>query len=173
MKEIILAAIANALSSPTQGPGYFSRPKGSYIPWLRALGEGEGAAAAAMLRGLAADLLFVEVTEEARAMGVSFGACRYFRSEITGGGGKEACALLSELSADELASVRVKPGHHGGVELVAESLPLRETDILHIIVGDGNNPHEAPTLETATVFTWYPGRLTPSVKLGDATVKIG
>lgn len=172
-KELIIAALANAVNSPKQGKAYFARPRGSYITWLRSQGPDEGAAAVQMLRGLALDGVFVDVTDEARAMGVSFGACRYFRSPITGEGGREACALLSELTPDELAQVRVKPGHHGGPELVAETLPLRDTDILHIIVGNAGNPHEPPTPETATIFTWYPGRLTPSVKLSDATVKLG
>lgn len=172
-KELIIAALANAVNSPKQGKGYFARPRGSHITWLRSQGPDEGGAAVQMLRGLALDGVFEDVTESARAMGTAFGACRYFRAPITGTGGKEACALLSELTPDELAAVRVKPGHHGGPELVAESLPLRDTDILHVIVGNSANPHEAPTPETATVFTWYPGRLTASVKLSDATVKLG
>jgi hypothetical protein len=126
-----------------------------------------------MLKGLAADGVFVEVTEEAHSNGISFGKCRYFRAPITGAGGKEACALLNELTEEELKSVRVKIGHHKELELVAENIPVRDTNVLHIIVGNGKDPGLEVSPENATVYTWYPGRLATRAGLSRTVVKLG
>lgn len=168
---IVKTAIRNTLASPKQGAAYFARPRGSYIAALRGLGDKghEGAVAAALL----ASHTFVEVTDEARLSGVSFHACRYFRADlIPGGEAFEACALLSELSEAELEHVRVRAGHHGALELVADSLPMRPTNVLHIVIGTAADPSQEPG-EDAVVFTWYPGRLTATVNIAAATVKLG
>jgi hypothetical protein len=171
-QTLILAALRNALNSPAQGPDYFKRPRGSYVPAFRKAGEGEGKMAFLCLQGDAERGAFEEVTEEARKLGCAFGRCRYFRCTLKLEA-FEAVTLLSELFDDELDLIRVKRGSHGNFELCAESLPLRPTNVAHIVIGDGNNPHAEPTETTATVFTWYPGRLTPNTDLKSATVKLG
>jgi len=165
---LILSAVNATLSS--KGADYFRRPRGSFIPSLREAGD-EGVATS----GFLLTQKWVEVTEEVRGMGAAFGQCRYFRAEI-GVPAHEAACLVSELTPEELAEVRLRPGHHGGVELVAETLPLRSTNVVHLIVGHKDGP-SLPVYdddaEGAVVYTWYPGRITPSVKVSDATVKLG
>ena len=181
--QLILAAIQNALASPDQGPAYFARPHGSYIVGLRKIGQSydaktEGRAAAEWLMQIAAAGAFQEVTDEAAKMGVTFGKCRYFCASTNAVAAdfdqraKEAITLLSDLQKEQYGQVHVRAGNHGEPELVSDSLPVRTTDVLHVVVGNGENPQEAPNASTATVFTWYPGRLTPFVKLANATVKL-
>lgn len=163
------------MSAPDMGAKHFRRTTGSRILWLA---EDGGAGAAGMLSELIRDKLAEDVTEEARAIGVAFGECRYFRVPLSAGA-VEAVALLSELSDEELASVKLAPAAHKAkdgsrrVEFVAASLPTRPTSIAHIIVGHATDAFTAPDEKTAVVYTWYPGRLTANVALDAATVKLG
>jgi hypothetical protein len=131
------------------GENHFNRPAGSFLT-IEA-GARIGGANAALLLG---SLDYQDVTEEAKALGVAFGTCRYYRAEIPSAlQGFEACSLLSELTDDQLARVRCVRGHHGTVEhQIAGEAPV-PTAVLHVIVGE----HEGNTV----VYTWYPGRLTP------------
>jgi len=156
--ELVLRAIDNTLASPKQGAAYFRRPAGSFISHLAALpADEEGPRAAGVLRELARDGQYVEVTEDVRKSGASFGACRYFR--VDGVAGVEAACLLSDLSEDELDLVRARKGHHQP-ELVAPGVPARAVNFLHVCVGSPN-PGDEPTAETAVVYFWAPGRVLP------------
>ena len=185
--KIIKSAIKNTMGAPKQGPAYFERPRGSYIPAIRK----DGTRAAEFLSDL--------VYSEADPGSAGFGACRYFRAD--GVPGVEAIAQVKDLHDGELAQVRVfeHAGNHreGGDnsgslvrELVAPALPEREVDFLHVCVGNPSNPFEEPTEETAVVFMWAPGKLTPKVdipedagewtlarhfreRIPEATVKLG
>ena len=172
--EIIREAIATALTADSQGPRYFQRPAGSYIPWLRELGDGEGEAAAKMLLGMAADGIFEEVTSSVQMSGVSFGLCRYFRAPITGGAiGKMAVVRVDELTDDELASVREGRGHHGNRELVSSShVPLRDTDELTIVIGNVDNAHLPIMPGKVTMYTWHPGPPASAGMAGNVPVKL-
>lgn len=169
--EIILTAINNAVASPEQGPAYFCRPRGSYIPALRA-SDDEALAALSFLRGLATSGRFVEVTDLVRAEGGAFGACRYFRAEDAADG-IEAAVPLGELFDDELALVRVVRGAHGDLELVAPSVKPKPTSSVTIVVGNGANPKEEADGGTLTVFTWFPGRTFPPALLESKAAKLG
>lgn len=165
--QIILAGIKNALGNPEQGPSYFERPAGSTL-----VGEGLdtsiGVDVASFLKRLAEGGDFSEVTDEVREMGSAFGQCRYFRAQIPEGlTGQEGVAQVKDLTDEELARVALVDGQHQK-ELQLSGQEPRPTNVLHIIVGNGGNPMEAPNDETATVFTWYPGRITPKVDLPES-----
>ena len=139
------------------------------------MGGADGDAVAAFLRRRSyyypGELGWEDVTAEVKAAGSAFGRCRYYRAHLFGEvKGLERIALLSELAEEDLANVRVVKGHHGGLELQLPGGASRETDVIHVILG---NPEDA-ALEPgpfSLVYTWYPGRVTPAVKLGSATVK--
>lgn len=164
--NIIVRALQATLSNPDQGEDYFSRPAGSSV---ERLDTQNGLDVAKWLESLD----WQDVTDEATKLGVRFGGCRYFRAPVPEGyTGLEGVALLEELTDAELAQVKVVKGHHGQLELQLEGLAPRPTPVVHIIVGSiADFPNGKVTDETAGVVTWYPGRLTPPVDLGKATVK--
>ena len=164
--SFVLDAIGNTLSTPSMGTEYFRRPAGSYVPWFRSEGQMEGARTAGVLRELARDAVFTDVTADVQKAGASFGACRYFRAPLKGG--MEAACLLSDLTEDQLALVRARKGHHQP-ELVAPGVPVREVDFVHVCVGAPEGPGSEPDERTAVVYFWAPGRVLPpglTVKLG-------
>ena len=169
IRSLILAAIANTIRNPEQGEKYFERPAGSFVPWLRAEGAGEGARAAGVLKELARDNCYTDVSEDVRKGGNGFGQCRYFRAPITGA--LEAACLLSEIDPADLAEVRVVKGQHG-VELQIPSLKPRPTDHFHVCVG-APDPFAEPTVENAIVYFWAPGRVLPRFDPKATTVKLG
>jgi hypothetical protein len=122
-----------------------------------------------VLRELARDGVYEDVTEEIRASGNGFGLCRYYRAAFDG---MEAACLLSELSDEQLASVRVVRGAHG-IELQAPGLQARPTDHLHVCVGNAADPFVEPNETTAVVYFWAPGRVLPRTNAGAITVKLG
>ena len=160
----LAVALCNTLAA--KGAGHFARPAGSN---LTGIDTGNGEAVYAFLLGLTAK--FEEVTDAAKASGAAWGGCRYFRATLPEGVlGLERIALLSELDDADLARVRVVKGHHGGLELQLPGGIARETDLVHMIVGDPTDGRWPPGHD-AVVYTWYPGRLTPPVVIGGATVK--
>lgn len=166
VSSFVLDAIGNTLTNPACGVAFFRRPAGSHVPWLRAFGRDEGAHTVGVLRELARDGVFEDVTNEIRKTGASCGACRYFRAPLKGG--VEAACLLTDLTEDELALVRARKGHHQP-ELVAPGVPVREVDVIHLCVGDPEGPGSEPDHRTAVVYFWAPGRVLPpalTVKLG-------
>jgi hypothetical protein len=70
----------------------------------------------------------------------------------------EAVAQLSDLTEDELKETWIRKGPHG-LELVLPGKPREVNTMIAIVDNDG-------------LVTWYPGRLTPSVDLASATVKL-
>jgi hypothetical protein len=172
---LILAAIAATLKS--EGASYFERPAGSAVEYELPDGSRRGESlsgdnAATLLQGIADDGGWTEVTDEANASGVAFGACRYFRAAVPAGfAAFEAVALVEELTEEELTRVRVVKGHHG-FELQDDGIEPRPTEQIHVCVGDPQDPDLAPTAEHVAVFMWYPGRLTAAVALAGATVKL-
>ena len=183
--SFILRALTNTLAAPGQGAKYFARPHGSYISFLRdvrlqaedlggALGENpdplgaEGERAYNLLKEVARDKAWTEVTDYAKEVGAAFGQCRYFRAPAPEGS-FEGVALLSELTDAELASVKVQLSGHGQDrgELVSTVISPRETRQMHLalgaVVGGKPAPFTEPTEETAVVYSWYPGRLTAQV----------
>ena len=166
----VAAAIGRTIEA--KGVGHFSRPAGST---LTGLDVSDGEAVVGFLRRRSyyfpGELGWEDVTAEVKAAGAALGRCRYYRAHLFGEvKGLERIALLSELGAEDLANVRVVKGHHGGFELQLPGGEPRETDVVHIILG---NPDDA-ALEPgpfSLVYTWYPGRVTPAVPLAKATVK--
>lgn len=135
-------------------PNRLRRPAGSTLDGVDVQ---DGEAVQTFLAGLA----WEDVTKEIREMGAAFGACTYFRAGLTDGvSGWEGVALLSELSDEVIALVRVQRGHHGNLELVLPGLQPRPTNLVHLI-----------RAEDGTVITWFPGRITEVVALEGATVK--
>ena len=169
IRSLVLAAIDNTIRNPEQGAKYFRRPAGSFVPWLREEGEGEGARTAGVLRELARDNCYIDVSEDVRKGGNGFGRCLYFRAPITGA--LEAACLLSELSDEALAEVRVVRGAHG-FELQAPGVAARPTDHLHVCVG-APDPFAEPTVENVIVYFWAPGRVLPRFDAKSTTVKLG
>lgn len=169
MNNLVIKAVVNTLNAADQGPKYFERPAGSFVPWLRALGPEEGTRTAGVLKELARDGVFTDVTDAIREVGASFGLCRYYRAAFAG---MEAACLLSDLSDEQLASVRVVKGAHG-IELQAPGLQVRPTDHLHVCVGNAADPFVEPNETTAVVYFWAPGRVLPRTNAGAITVKLG
>lgn len=167
MFKLILKAIDNTITA--EGADYFKRPSGSYVPWLRADAD-EGSRAAGVLRELARDGVYEDVTEEVRRGGNAFGCCRYYKAPIEGG--VEAACLLSDLDDAQLALVRVGKGQHG-IELQAPSLEARPTDHFHLCVGSAVGPFAEPDETTAQVYFWAPGRVLPRFDGKATTVKLG
>jgi len=150
-----LVAAATATAVATKGADYLMRTAGSRVPSLTT-----GEESVAFLDAL----VVADVTEEAVALGASFGACRYFRGSVPLRlGAVEAIALVDDLDDNGLAAVRLRRGRHG-IEMVS-AMPMRPTTEVHIIVGHNEDPAVEPTVETAMCYTWYPGRLTASVRL--------
>ena len=166
MSASSLVQLATARTLDTKGAAYFARPAGSSVDGLN-VADGEAVV----------DFLlsheWEDVTEEAAALGVRFGACRYFRAQISGDyTGQEGIALLSEISDEDLKNVRVVRGHHGNLELQLPGQSPRPTRVIHLIVGSYESfPDGEVTDASAGVVTWYPGRLTAPVGLDKATVK--
>ena len=158
-----------ANTAATKGEAHFARPAGSSLVGVNTM---DGEAVYAFLLEAALTGGFEEVTEEARATGCAFGRCRYFRATLPEGViGLERIALLSELDEADLARVRVVKGHHGGLELQLPGGVARETRVVHVLVGDPASATNEVADDTAIVYTWYPGRLTPPVVIAGATVK--
>jgi hypothetical protein len=169
MTDIILSAIIATLGD--KGASYFQRPAGSTV---EGLDPNDGDAAATWLKSLD----WSDVTEEVRANGAGFGACRYYRAYMPDGfTGREGAIQAKTLAGNELERVRLQHGHHGNLELIMlGEWKLPETGVVHILVADtaswgDNGPTEEPTIDTARVVTWYPGRVLPVVALENATVK--
>ena len=106
-------------------------------------------------------------------MGASFGACRYFQFVNATADYVEAVALIEELTDAELAQVKIVKGLHG-YELQAPVV-ARPTNVLTICIGNGADPFTCVDInqKNSRVFCWYPGRLTPNVQIGKASVKLG
>jgi hypothetical protein len=165
--ETIVRALA--VATATFGLNHLARPAGSKVGGLD---TSDGLA----VKDFLASHDWEEVTDEARTMGVAVGNCRYFRAEIAERyTGLEGICFLSELrdlSPEDLANVRVVIGHHGELELQVSGMYPRVTRVMHLFVGDFTNyPHGEYNPETAGVASWYPGRLTAPVPLGNAVVK--
>ena len=166
----VAAAIGRSIEA--KGLGHFARPAGSTLTGIDA---SDGGAVTSFLRRRSyyfpGELGWEDVTEEVKAAGAAFGRCRYYRAHLFGEvKGLERIALLSELAEEDLANVRVVKGHHGGFELQLPGGASRETDVVHIILGNPEDPALEPG-DWSVVYTWYPGRVTPAVPLAKATVK--
>lgn len=175
LATFVLFAIRATLTDPTlPGARHFARPAGSYVPAFRDIGTRDGLTVegaftySALCAACGPETR--EITKEVREAGASFGACRYFRVRLDGG--RVAACALDTLTAEQAASVRVVPGHHGGWELQSNEIGFRETNDATIVVGDAIDPFKDPTEQTARVFTWFPGDPTPPVNLALATVKL-
>lgn len=162
--SIVSNAIARTLD--VKGANYFARPAGSSVDGLDV---SDGVAVSDFLLSH----VWEEVTDEASAMGLRFGSCRYFRAEIAEGyTGREGIALVNELSDEDLANVRIVKGHHGNFEIQLSGAAPRSTQVMHLIIGSYESwPNGEVTSDTAGVVTWYPGRLKKPTDLTDATVK--
>lgn len=166
----VAAAIGRTVGA--KGLGHFARPAGSTLTGLD-VSDGEAVVGFLRLRSYyyPGELGWEDVTAEVQRAGSAFGRCRYYRAHLFGEvKGLERVALLSELAEEDLGRVRVVQGHHGGFELQLPGGASRETDVVHIILGNPDDPDLEPG-DWSVVYTWYPGRITPAVKLGSATVK--
>lgn len=165
---LTLSFIAGAMNRTREfkGDGYLARPAGSSIDRIDVT---NGTIVANFLLSHE----WTEVTDEAEAMGVRFGACRYFRATIAEGyTGREGIALVNELSDEDLANVRIVRGHHGNFEFQLAGATPRPTWVMHLIIGSYESfPNGEVNDDTAGIITWYPGRLTKQTDLTDATVK--
>jgi len=192
VQTLVTDAIGRSIQAPNQGNEYFTRPAGSYLtgnaypessdseiqgalqiiyPQGIEVPMDDGARITGMLLGLP----WVEVTDEARALGVAFGECRYFKAPVPRGmKGHEDILLGEDLTDEQLAQVRLVR-HHGTIQmqLPGDTDSYTETDVIHIILGHMDD-YEVTRSEygTAIVGAWHPGRLTECIDLKKATVKI-
>jgi len=166
MSASSLVQLAAARTLDTKGASYLARPAGSSVDGLDV---SDGNAVADFL----AAHEWEDVTEEAAEGGTRYGKCLYFRATIGAEyTGQEGIALLSEISDEDMANVRIVRGHHGNFEIQLPGQAPRPTRVMHIIVGSYESfPDGEVTDSTAGVVTWYPGRLTAPVGLDKATVK--
>ena len=162
--SLVQLAIARAVA--LNGADHFARPAGSSV-------EGLDVSHGAAVVGFLSSHAWEDVTEEAAEEGTRYGKCRYFRADIGAGYvGQEGIALLCEISNADLPNVRIVRGHHGNLEIQLAGQTTRDTWVMHIIVGSYESfPDGEVTEETASVVTWYPGRMTAPVGIELATVK--
>ena len=165
--------IRNAINNVKAKSGnflYLVRPAGSFIAGqTRSKTDVEGAEEiAAFLKGLR----WTEVTEETRKKGAGFGKVRYFQAKVPAGvNAYEAILLWGELTPEEKEQVTVVKAFHQSrdpnaptrYELVSTLAP-KKARVLHIAIGHMKDPFTEPKKRTATVYTWYPGRITPMVE---------
>ena len=164
MSELNIARLV-AATAKIKGEKHFARPAGSTLSGVDSSDSGE------VVEKIILALPWEEVTDEVAKVGAAFGKCRYFRAELPEGVvGQERIALLSELSPDDVARVRVVKGNHGFLQFVLPEEAARDTKVVHMIVGHPEDPKKAPG-RGAIIYTWYPGRITPAVALESATVK--
>lgn len=166
---LILSAIENTLNE--KGYDHFRRPAGSYLTDVD-MSNGEE------IVGFLVDILRQVEAEDVTSQVEALGACRYYRVTSDMISGMESVSLLEDLTDDELAQVRIQKAHHQGsdgrrVEIILPNLQPRYTDIIHLLVADLSSwpPSKSPTIETARLITWFPGRMTPPVDISRATVK--
>jgi hypothetical protein len=137
------------------GYKHFERPVGSGISNM------SGEEAAKFL--LSAPMVDVtdSTAEDIKAPGAS-----YYRFNIPSRyEAFQGVKLLEDLPTEEWKNIRIVKGHHGFPELQYSGVCATPVDFGHMIVG----PHEGKQI----VYTWYPGELTPFIKLGRASVKLG
>jgi len=165
--------IRNAINNVKAQSGnflYLVRPAGSFITGqTRSKTDVAGAEQiAAFLKGLR----WTEVTEETRKKGAGFGKVRYFQAKVPAGvNAYEAILLWGELTPEEKEQVTVVKAFHQSrdpnaptrYELVSTLAP-KKARVLHIAIGHMKDPFTEPKKRTATVYTWYPGRITPMVE---------
>ena len=187
--EVVLCAIE--LSISRLGHVHFHRPAGSYVANMVGgmsvqAGPGEDAIA-----NMLSSLSWVDITEQARKEGSSFGSCLYFEAELPPEiHGFEAAMLLEEyikVVADGLdeverdlvlagkmgVDVQGWLGHHQP-ELQGRVTP-QPTRKCVISIGNGGNtfdetsgrwdsdPFSPPTTDNGVVYFWAPGRVLPLV----------
>jgi len=99
----------------------------------------------------------MEVTEELRPP-IRFGSCRYFVAPVPAGyDAYMAVKRVSDLSEEELESVRIVKGAHGfELQLPGEA---QKTDVISFIVDDDG------------IVTWHPGPFAAHISLDDTVVK--
>jgi hypothetical protein len=156
---------------------YLVRPAGSYIAGQTR--DKTDIAGAEQVADFLKSLRWTEVTDETRAMGAGFGKVRYFRAEVPRGlSAYEAILLWGELSPAERARVSVVKAFHQPksgptrYELVSDIAP-KKARVLHIAVGHPVDPFTAPTKRASTVYTWFPGRITPVVQSDFSVFPVG
>jgi hypothetical protein len=165
--------IRNAINNVKAKSGnflYLVRPAGSFIAGqTRSKTDVAGAEEiAAFLKSLR----WTEVTEETRKKGAGFGKVRYFQAKVPAGvNAYEAILLWGELTPEEKEQVSIAKAFHQSrdpnaptrYELVSTLAP-KKARLLHIAIGHMKDPFTEPKKRTATVYTWYPGRITPMVE---------
>ena len=145
------------------GAAYFVRDSGSYV--VGQTRDKDELGDAMKVVDWLLELEFEDVTDEAKALGVAFGTCTYFRATIPEGvEAFENIVLFSELDPKDWGRVRIRMSAHGEEELVMEGLEPIKTDVIHLCLG----PDDDGQLR---VYFWYPGRMTTKVTLGDKAVK--
>lgn len=161
--KMVACAISNTLQAEKYGPTYFIRPAGSFI-----VGQSRDKSDATGGLGIALWLVtldWVEVTDTIRDLGAGYGLVRYFQATLPEDMiAYEGILLWGELTPDQQDSVRVQEAHHTAVkwELVTDQVPLKETKTVSILIGHVADPSQEPHIDTQVVYTWYPGRITPS-----------
>ena len=144
MNKLIADAFAN---TPIAYLPHLVRRSGSYIPLLTNIED---------TRFFLEDLAWEQVFPDDS---IQFKDCTYFKAKLHADiiAYQNIC-LLEDADDDLLHSVRAKRNPETGkVELVSlKDAPVR-TNIVHIILGEADNGEQM-------VFTWYPGKLTTSLK---------
>ena len=169
--KLVRIALAHTAETSPKGVGYFARPAGSSLVGVDSTNGDE-------VVNFLSSLDWEDVTEYASEIGAAAGDCRYLRATLPKGvSGLEGVRLLSDLTDEQLTSVRLRRGHHGNVEHYIEGLEPQPTNVAHIILYSREAkawpPEGEVTEATAAVATWYPGRLTPFVNTPDITIKRG
>jgi len=156
---------------------HFVRPTGSWVTGLNRDAMKGGHDTVYFLQSL----YWENVTEEIRESGSGYGQCLYYRAYIPEDSphqGYEAITCLKYIPREEAHKLQFVPAHHQDpnnlrgettYEIQGDISPLK-TNVVHLIIGNLNNPHDTPA-ENPVVYTWYPGRITPTTPLGNATVK--
>ena len=158
---------------------YLVRPAGSYVTGQTR--DKTDVVGAEEIADFLKSLRWTEVTDETRAMGAGLGKVRYFRAEVPRGlSAYEAILLWGELSPDERERVRVAKAFHQSrdpnaptrYELISDIAP-KKARVLHIAIGHPKDPFKEPTKRSSTVYTWFPGRITPVVQSDLSAFPVG
>jgi hypothetical protein len=153
MNKLISNAFAN---TPSAYLPHLVRSSGSYIPLLTNIED---------TRFFLENLTWEQVFPDSS---IQFKNCTYFRAKLDPKANVVAyqnICLLEDANDELLKSVKaVRNPDTGKVELISTKAKPVRTHTVHIILGEADNGDDM-------VFTWYPGKLSASLKQ-TSTIKL-
>ena len=164
----VINAIQATIANEKMGSSYFARPNGS-APLIN--GEINRTHQAAL--DLLGSVNFVEVTDELHeSLKAPVPGVKYFRFDMPEGiTAVQGVEILSEMTDEELSTVRVVRAHHqdgtNRVELVSNTISEKTVDYGHLIIGPTKeDPNEI------VVWTWFPGDVTAYIDISRSVCKL-